>query len=143
MAAWLMFGEALAQGIAQILAAQKNKTAAAVGADLALIDTVTTAILQKNAEIKGLVIDWTDPAAVAEYLKTLPAFVPIPDPGAPAPLAAPAPGPVLVPPPSAQLSVEEIPDTVSPANPLAPAPEPTPSDPPATPTGPLPVVPGE
>jgi hypothetical protein len=136
MAAWVMFGETLVEGLAQILEGQKNKTAESIGQDLTLIDTVTTAILQKNAEIKGLTIDWTDPTAVLTYLQTLPTFVPIPDPNA-APAAAPAPAPTPAPAPAAPAAqVEELPDAVSPANPTA---APTP----ATPAGPLPVVPGE
>lgn len=71
--------ETLLGGAGQILAAQKNKTAQAVGTDIQLANTVVLGILQKNAEIQGLTIDWKDPAAVANYVQSLAVFVPIPE----------------------------------------------------------------
>ncbi len=57
-----------------------NKTAQTVGADIALIDQATMAVLAENAKIKGLAIDWEDPAAVQDFIATLPTFTPIPEP---------------------------------------------------------------
>lgn len=66
------------QGIAAIFKAfHKDGAAGAVQA----ADALAMAILQKNAEIKGLTIDWTDPQAVLAYIQTLQDFVPIPEPG--------------------------------------------------------------
>jgi hypothetical protein len=68
------------QGIGAILAAfNKNGAAAAVAA----ADQVALAVLQQTATIKGLTIDWTNPAAVQAYIATLPTFVPIPAPATP------------------------------------------------------------
>lgn len=75
--------ESLISAGAQILTAQKNKSASTVGTDIQLANQVVLGILQKNAEIAGLTIDWNDPAAVAAYVQSLGAFVPIPDPAAP------------------------------------------------------------
>jgi hypothetical protein len=103
MAAWIPLIQVLVGGAAQLLESQRNKTAQDVGVDLQLADQVALAVLQKTAEVKGVQIDWTDPTAVAGYVQTLPAFipipdspsVPIPDPAAsklPSPAADPAPG---------------------------------------------------
>lgn len=62
------------QGIAAILNAF-HKTNAAAAVDAA--DQVAIAVLQQTATIKGLVIDWADPAAVSAYVQTLPTFVPL------------------------------------------------------------------
>jgi hypothetical protein len=76
----IMLIEALIGGVGTIMQAQKNKTAAAVGTDIATANQVVMAILQKHAEIVGLTIDWTDPAAVGAYVTSLQDYVPIPDP---------------------------------------------------------------
>ena len=77
----------LTDGIDALLNAfKKSGDAAAVDAAGQLAMT----ILQQTATIKGLTIDWTDPAAVAAYIQTLPDFVPIPDPAATPPSAPPA-----------------------------------------------------
>ena len=60
----------------------RNKKAETIGADIALIDQATMAVLAENAKIKGLAIDWEDPAAVQGFIATLPTFTPIPEPGA-------------------------------------------------------------
>lgn len=57
-----------------------NKTAQAIGSDIAIADQVTLAVLQQNAKIKGLAIDWADPAAVTDFVTSLPTFTPIPEP---------------------------------------------------------------
>jgi hypothetical protein len=59
-----------------------NKTAAGIGTAVELADQATLAVLQENAKIKGITIDWADPAAVQAFVATLPAFTPIPDGGA-------------------------------------------------------------
>jgi len=56
-----------------------NKTAQTVGEAIALADQATLAVLQENAKIKGVAIDWADPAAVQAFVSTLPTFTPIPD----------------------------------------------------------------
>lgn len=56
-----------------------NKTAAGVGTAIELADQATLAVLQENAKIKGVTVDWADPAAVKNFVATLPAFTPIPD----------------------------------------------------------------
>lgn len=86
MAAWIPLIQVLVGGAAQLLESQKNKTAQEIGVDAQLADQVALAVLQKTAEVKGVQIDWTNPTAVAAYVQTLPAFVPIPD--------SPAPGPI-------------------------------------------------
>jgi threonine/homoserine/homoserine lactone efflux protein len=80
-AIWL-FAQALIEGASTLLTASKNKTAQAIGTDVQAIDRVTMAVLQKNAEVKGLTINWNDPTAVQAYVATLPTFVPIPAPAA-------------------------------------------------------------
>jgi len=75
----LLLITALAGAISQILQAQKNKSLATAGVDIQLADEIAVAVLQATAQVKGATIDWTDPAAVAEYVKALPAFLPIPD----------------------------------------------------------------
>lgn len=75
---------ALVGGAAQLLEAQKSKAAQQVGVAAADVDAVTLAVLQAAAAAKGQAIDWTNPAAVAAYVSSLPAFAPIPDPAAPA-----------------------------------------------------------
>lgn len=82
----LLLITALASGISSILQAEKNKSLATAGVDIQLADEIAVAVLQATANVKGATIDWADPAAVADYVKALPAFTPIPDP-------APAPGP--------------------------------------------------
>lgn len=79
-------------GISSILQAEKNKSLATAGVDIEIADEIALAVLQATAQVKGATIDWTDPAAVAEYVKALPVFTPIPDPAAP---PAPAPGPIV------------------------------------------------
>jgi hypothetical protein len=69
----------------------KNKPAAVAGQVIDLVDQATLAVLQENAKVKGLTIDWNDPAAIAEFVATLPTFVPITDPSAQPPIVqAPA-----------------------------------------------------
>ena len=80
----------LLQGAATLLQGQKNKTADQIGKDIQLVDQVVLAVLKRSAEVKGVTIDWTDPAAVAGYVGSLPEFVPISDPTPPTG-AAPAP----------------------------------------------------
>jgi hypothetical protein len=87
----LLLITALAGGISQILSAEKNKSLQTAGVDLQLADDIALAVLQATAQVKGATIDWTDPAAVADYIKALPAFVPLPDPAAP---PEPGPGPI-------------------------------------------------
>jgi hypothetical protein len=72
--------------VANYLQQLHNKTAAGIGNDIAIADAVTLAVLQQNAQIKGLTIDWSDPAAVQNFLATLPSPTLIPDPAAPAPV---------------------------------------------------------
>jgi len=69
----------------------KNKTAQAVGAGIAAIDQATLQVLQENAAIKGVTINWADPAAVAAFVQTLPTFTPIPA-KPPKPVGGPLPG---------------------------------------------------
>lgn len=83
----LMLIMALAGGISQILQAEKNKSLETAGVDIQLADDIAVAVLQATAQVKGATIDWTDPDAVAAYVKALPAFTPIPDP-------APGTGPI-------------------------------------------------
>ena len=90
----LMLIMSLVGGISQILQGEKNKSLATAGVDIELADEIALAVLQATAQVKGATIDWTDPAAVAEYVKALPAFTPLSDPTAP----APAPGPIVDPP---------------------------------------------
>jgi hypothetical protein len=80
----LLLVETLVSGASSILQAVKNKSAAEAGTILATTSQVVMAVLQQNAAISGITIDWTDPAAVGAYVLTLPQFVPIPDPAAPA-----------------------------------------------------------
>lgn len=75
---------------AEYLKQLNNKPAQEAGNVIDLVDAATLAVLQENAKVKGLTIDWTDPAAVSQFVATLPAYVPIPDPAA-APAPAPAP----------------------------------------------------
>lgn len=77
--------QALVQGASTLLEAQQNKTAQTIGTDLAAANTVVLAILQKNAEVQGLTIDWTDPDQVGAYVASLAPFVPIPEPDAAGP----------------------------------------------------------
>ena len=77
-------------GISSILQSEKNKSLATAGVDIEIADEIAVAVLQATARVKGATIDWTDPAVVAEYVKALPAFTPIPDPA-----PAPAPGPIV------------------------------------------------
>lgn len=56
-----------------------NKGAQTAGEAIALADQATIAVLQENAKIKGVTVDWADPAAVQEFVATLPTFTPIPD----------------------------------------------------------------
>ena len=65
---------------ANYLEGLKNKKAAAAGTVIDLVDQATLAVLQENAKIKGLTIEWNDPAAVASFVATLPTFTPIPSP---------------------------------------------------------------
>ena len=67
---------------AATLATQFGKTGADVGTDIQLADQIALAVLQKNAEIKGLTIDWKDPNAVLAFVQSLPPFTPIPAPPA-------------------------------------------------------------
>lgn len=57
-----------------------GKTGQTVATDVEVADQVVIAVLQKNAEIKGLTIDWSDPTQVQAYVQTLPVFTPISDP---------------------------------------------------------------
>lgn len=70
---------------AEYLKNVSNKAVAKVGADIEAIDAATMAVLALNARIKGLSIDWKDPAAVQEFVASLPEFVPIPAPSGPKP----------------------------------------------------------
>jgi hypothetical protein len=76
----------LLQGAATLLSGQTNKTAESVGADIQAVDQVVLAVLKKSAEVKGVTVDWNDPAAVAAYVQTLPEFVPISEPIKPPPI---------------------------------------------------------
>jgi hypothetical protein len=76
---------------ANYLEGLKNKSANEAGNVIDIVDQATLAVLQENAKVKGLTIDWTDPAAVQGFLATLPVFTPIP-----APAAAPAPAPTPI-----------------------------------------------
>lgn len=80
---------------AQYLEGLKNKKAQEAGNVVDLVDQATLAVLQENAKLKGLTIDWNDPAAVQGFVATLPTFVPIP-----APAATPAPAPIVPEPPA-------------------------------------------
>lgn len=62
----------------------KNKSAVTAGNVIDLVDQATLAVLQENAKVKGLTIDWNDPAAVQTFIATLPTFTPIPAPAPPA-----------------------------------------------------------
>jgi|HubBroStandDraft_6_1064221.scaffolds.fasta_scaffold41034_6 threonine/homoserine/homoserine lactone efflux protein len=57
----------------------KSKAATETGQVIDLVDQATLAVLQENAKVKGLTIDWSDPAAVASFIATLPTFTPIAD----------------------------------------------------------------
>jgi hypothetical protein len=72
---------ALTDGISKILQGEKNKSLATAGVDIQLADEIAVAVLQATANVKGATIDWTDAAAVADYVKALPGFTPIPEPG--------------------------------------------------------------
>ena len=74
----------------------KNKTADAVGTDIAAIDQATLAVLQQNATIKGASVNWADPTSVSQFMATLPAFTPIAEPPA-APAGPTAVGPAKTP----------------------------------------------
>jgi hypothetical protein len=76
---------------ANYLKTVQNTTVQTVGGDIAAIDQATLAVLQQNAAIKGLTIDWSDSAAVAAFVNTLPTFTPIPEPAKPEPIG-PEPG---------------------------------------------------
>jgi hypothetical protein len=91
MSPLLLLITTLAGGISSLLEAEKNKSLATVGVDIQLADEIAVAVLQATAQVKGATIDWTDPAAVADYVKALPAFTPIPEP---APAPEPGPGPI-------------------------------------------------
>jgi hypothetical protein len=56
-----------------------SKTAQSIGGAIELADQATLAVLQENAKIKGVTVDWADPAAAQQFVATLPAFTPIPD----------------------------------------------------------------
>jgi threonine/homoserine/homoserine lactone efflux protein len=75
--------ELATQGLSAIFTALHKKGAADA---VAATDQLAIALLQQTATIKGLTIDWTDPAAVLAYVQSLPTFVPIPDPGAKPPI---------------------------------------------------------
>jgi threonine/homoserine/homoserine lactone efflux protein len=79
----LLLIEALISGAAQILAAQKNRTAQNVGNDLQLANQVALTVLQATAQVQGATVDWNDPAQVSAFVATLPVFVPISDPSLP------------------------------------------------------------
>lgn len=64
---------------ANYLEGLKNKKASEAGNVIDLVDQATLAVLQENAKVKGLTIDWNDPAAVASFVSTLPDFVPLAD----------------------------------------------------------------
>jgi hypothetical protein len=70
---------------ASYLEGLKNKGAQEAGNVIDLVDRATLAVLQENAKIKGLTIDWNDPTAVHGFISTLPVFVPIPASPADAP----------------------------------------------------------
>jgi hypothetical protein len=57
-----------------------NKDANAAANEFLAIDQATMAVLQENARIKGVAVDWEDPSAVAAFVQTLPTFVPLPEP---------------------------------------------------------------
>jgi hypothetical protein len=76
----LQFILALLGIAANYLQQLKNKPAAAVGNVIDMVDQATLAVLQENAKVKGLTIDWNDPVAVQSFIATLPAFTPIPSP---------------------------------------------------------------
>jgi len=63
---------------AKYLQGLKNKGAQTAGNVIDLVDQATLAVLQENAKVKGLTIDWADPDAVQAFIATLPAFTPIP-----------------------------------------------------------------
>jgi len=56
-----------------------NKSVQTAGEAIALADQATLAVLQENAKIKGVTVDWADPSAVMDFVATLPTFTPIPD----------------------------------------------------------------
>jgi hypothetical protein len=64
---------------ANYLEGLKNKSAQTAGNVIDLVDQATLAVLKENAAVKGLTIDWNDPAAVQGFISTLPAFTPIAD----------------------------------------------------------------
>jgi hypothetical protein len=76
----MLFGKA-----STLLQLFHSKAANTAGTIIDDIDQVTLAVLQENARIKGLAIDWADPAAVIAFVQTLPKFTPIPAPGSSAP----------------------------------------------------------
>lgn len=71
---------ALIGGAAQVIEASKNKTVATIGQDIALADQIAANVLQTVGAVKGANIDWSDPAQVAAFVQSLPAFTPIQDP---------------------------------------------------------------
>lgn len=56
-----------------------SKGAQTAGEAISLVDQATLAVLQENAKIKGVTVDWADPTAVQNFVATLPTFTPIPD----------------------------------------------------------------
>jgi threonine/homoserine/homoserine lactone efflux protein len=68
---------------AEYLKQLHSKPAQAAGNVIDLVDQATLAVLQENAKVKGLAIDWADPAAVQAFIATLPAFIPIAAPAPP------------------------------------------------------------
>lgn len=75
--------EVLIAGAAKLLAAQKNRTAQNVGADIDLANEVALSVLQAVARVKGASVDWTNPMQVSAFVASLPMFIPISDPTPP------------------------------------------------------------
>lgn len=79
MSPLLLLLQALLGGASSLLEAQSNKSLQSAGVDIQLADEIAVSVLQATAQVKGATIDWTDPTAVADYVKALPGFTPIPD----------------------------------------------------------------
>lgn len=56
-----------------------GKTGQTVANDVQVADLVALAVLQQNAAIKGLTIDWSNSEQVQAYVQSLPGFTPIPN----------------------------------------------------------------
>jgi len=90
MSPLLLLITTLIGGASSLLQAEKNKSLATAGVDIELADEIAVAVLQATAQAKNAIVDWTNADAVAGYIKSLPAFTPIPEPTAAPVLDPPA-----------------------------------------------------